>query len=270
MKICYVDEAGCLGSLPSHDSPIQPLFVLAGVVIDSGSLKTVTHHFIHLKKRFYKTSMEVGTHLDMIMREVKGSNIRNDVRSGNRRMSRHSLMFLQELLALLKSMNVVVLGKMFIKGIGCPFNGTSVYTSAIQDICRHFQHYLASTNDTGLIVADSRRKAQNANVSHSVFTQKFGASDSLSNMLEMPLFGHSENHAGIQLADLLCSAILFPMGTYSFCSGIVTSVHVDSNFREIKRMAGGSVEALQYCYSQNSSRRGGIVVSNPNVATRGN
>jgi hypothetical protein len=27
----------------------------------------------------------------------------------------------------------------------------------------------------------------------------------------MPTFGHSENHAGLQLADLVCSALLFPM-----------------------------------------------------------
>ena len=117
MKICYVDEAGCLGSLPSSNSPIQPLFVLLGVVIDSDQLHTVTHEFIHLKNRFYHASMGTGTHLDKINREIEGSNIRGDVRSGNKRTSRHSLTFLREFLSLLKSANVIVFGKMFIKGV---------------------------------------------------------------------------------------------------------------------------------------------------------
>jgi hypothetical protein len=40
----------------------------------------------------------------------------------------------------------------------------------------------------------------------------------------MPLFGHSDNHAGIQAADLLCSAFLFPMATYMYCLGHIKTI----------------------------------------------
>jgi hypothetical protein len=67
-------------------------------------------------------------------------------------------------------------------------------------------------------------------VSHSIFTQKFKAEgDQYPRVLEMPTFGHSNNHVGIQIADLLASALLYPMATCAYCRGHVSNVHVDAN-----------------------------------------
>lgn len=39
MMVFYVDEAGCLGTLPTATSPIQPVFTLAGVILQRERLK---------------------------------------------------------------------------------------------------------------------------------------------------------------------------------------------------------------------------------------
>jgi len=82
------------------------------------------------------------------------------------------------------------------------------------------------------VVADSRRKNQNMDTSHSIFTKIFSNSgNAYPNLLEMPTFCHANNHALIQIADFICSGLLFPMAAYSFCTGYVHNVHVSPQFQ---------------------------------------
>ena len=75
------------------------------------------------------------------------------------------------------------------------------------------------------------------------------------------MFGHSVNHVGIQIADLIASALLFPMATYRYCLGHVQNVHVDSNFGHLTQRYGARLGALQYRYRDSGGRmRGGITV----------
>lgn len=264
MHLCYVDESGCTGCLPSSGSPIQPVFVLAGIVIEQAYLHDLTLDFIALKQEYFPGKRgNSSEYLDWMLVEVKGSELREYIRSEGRDRRRQVMRFLDDLLALLERNKVRIIGKLFIKGIGQPFNGTAVYTSSVQSICAHFQAYLASQQAAGMVIVDSRNKPKNTNVSHSVFTQKFRAQgDHLDRLLEMPVFGHSDNHAGIQLADLLCSAYLFPLATYSYCLGHVQSVHVHMRYSLLKEAFGGRLQKLQYRYCDRTGRwRGGITVS---------
>ena len=54
-------------------------------------------------------------------------------------------------------------------------------------------------------------------VSHSIFTQKFSpAARNYQRLVELPTFGHSENHAGLQICDIVCSALLFPIACFAY------------------------------------------------------
>jgi hypothetical protein len=65
-------------------------------------------------------------------------------------------------------------------------------------------------DDLGFVIADSRMKRVNTQVSHSIFTQKFRTTgDTYDGIVEVPAFSHSDNHAGLELADAICSALLF-------------------------------------------------------------
>ena len=77
----------------------------------------------------------------------------------------------------------------------------------------------------------------------------------------MPTVGHSNNHVMIQIADLLASALLFPLATYGYCLNHVHNVHVDANFGYLIARYGSRLRALQYRYRDATQAwRGGMAV----------
>ena len=139
-----------------------------------------------------------------------------------------------------------------------------VYTSSIQGICTYFEHYLNHADDTGLCIADSRNKFGNVRVSHSIFTQKFShAAENYGRLLELPTFGHSDNHAGLQICDIVCSALLNPIACFAYCTGHVDNVHVQSRAVELRDRYGAQLKDFQYRYrnARTGGYVGGVVVS---------
>lgn len=263
MRICYVDEAGCTGALPSPVSDVQPVFVLAGVDFPQEAIHRVTHEFLHLKKRFYPNLAPRGaTYLEWILTEIKGSELRKGAADPSRNKRRHALGFLHETIALLESERARISGRVWVKAIGHLVNGRSVYTFSLQYICKCLNTQLEAEDDWGLLVCDSRNKALNSLASFSVFTQKFKAGgDGIPRISEMPVFGHSENHAGVQIADVVCSALLFPMAVHAYCRGTVTNLHV-RDYSFIRDKFTERLDALQYRFCENGRGKttGGITV----------
>ena len=247
MRICYVDEAGCTGTLPSRTSDIQHVFVLGGVDLYSRDLAAFTHDFLHLKRRFFPGLASAGSpYLAWILTEVKGADLRRAAVSGSRRQSRHALGVLDAVVGLLERYGARLYGRVWVKEPGSPFNGRSVYTYSLQYVCQWFNDRLAADDEQGMVVCDSRNKALNSIASHSVFTQKFrAAGDRYPRLVEMPAFGHSENHAGVQIADLVCSAFLFPLAVDAYCRGALTSVHV-RDYSVLRSRFAARVQALQF------------------------
>lgn len=176
VRVCYVDEAGCTGALPTALSGIQPVFVLAGVDLDVSAIAPLTDDFLMLKRRFFPNAAEPGAlYLAWILQEIKGADLRRQTVSPSRRQSRHALGFLDAIVRLLEEYEARLYGRVWIKGVGDPFNGRSVYTFSLQYICQWFNERLAAGDERGIVVCDSRNKALNTIASHSVFTQKFRA-----------------------------------------------------------------------------------------------
>lgn len=267
MIACYVDESGDTRSLISSNVDIIPALVIAGIAFSHDHLHDLTFEFLQLKKnmfpRYFSTTRNF---LDYIKKEIKGAAIRKVIAQGNRNERRHHLRFLDEFFNLLEKYEVKVFGRVWIKQIGRHINGRSIYTSSVQDICRHYQHFLSSNDKRGFLIADSRDPGNNANVSHSIFTQKFKAQggDSYNRLIEIPAFGHSENHAGLQIADLLCSAIILPISINTYCTGYISNIHVRPGYIHIKDRYKQRLSKLQYGYIDDSGKpRGGLVVYDP-------
>ena len=264
VHICYIDEAGCTGKLPSATSPIQPIFVIGGIILDQSRIISTTLEYINLKRRFYPNIVpNKSQYLEYMLAEIKGSETRRRAISNARRQSRHALRFLDHFLHLLETQQAKIFCRLYVKGIGAEFYGKAVYTAAMQSLCQTFQNFLEDQGSTGILIADSRNKRLNTIVSHSIFTQKFKVSgDRFNRILELPTFGHSENHAGLQLADLLSSALLFPIAAVTYCFGHVTNVHVNLRHRVLRQQFGVRLKALQYRYEDHDGRwRGGITVA---------
>nr|MDJ0613812.1 DUF3800 domain-containing protein [Rhizobiaceae bacterium] len=175
MKICFVDEAGCTGELVNRNADIQPVFCIGAVVVDQNELVDLTSKYIELKRTFFPRKMNADQYMGNILKEVKGSDIRKRACDRSRNVRRHSIGYIDKLLKLLEEKHAAIFGRVWIKEIGTPINGRSIYTSSIQRICEYFQSYLELNDDVGIIVVDSRLKHLNSQVAHSIFTQKFKA-----------------------------------------------------------------------------------------------
>lgn len=267
MYICYLDEAGCTGALPSANTAIQPIFVLGGIFVAEAAIRPLTLDLLALKRRFFPNLLSATSlHHDWMAAEIKGSDLRRKARSSNRNDRRFAYGVISAGLAILKAHDVQMASRIYAKPIGGSFNGSAVYTSTVQSICSVFQAYLDSKQSRGIVIADSRNKGKNANVSHSIFTQRFrSAGDPYPSLLEVPIFGHSDNHAGLQMMDFLCSALLFPIAAEVCMSAhLVDKTHVSPHYLTLKTKYGSDIKDLQYRYQDpKGCWRGGLTLIDP-------
>lgn len=265
MRVCYVDESGDTRSLENAHSPHAPVCVILGAVFEQSSLQNLTNQFITVKRTTHPHLQGPRVRrLSWILPEIKGADLRRALRTGApRRNRRHAIYFLDHFMTLLEDFEVRIFGRVWVKQVGGECDGKALYSSSMQALCSYFQQHLADVNDEGWVIADSRTPRDNALVSMSIFTQKFKLQgDEYGRILEMPTFGHSQNHAGIQIADLIASALIFPMATYAYCRGYADSVHIDENFGHLTHRYGARLRSLQYRYvDEDGRRRGGLTVN---------
>lgn len=264
MLICYVDEAGGFEA-PNWGLDATPVMLFAGLIIDHRVLPNLTVDFLALKSEFFpKLCLRApGKHLEHMLAEVKGSKVREMLRADSHRKRRHATRFLDEIVELLCRYNVRLVGRLWVKEPTVGIKPRHSYTFAMQDIACHFNHLLVSADDIGFLVCDGRKPNQDAEVSHSLFTQKHQmAGDLLPHVVESPLFGRSENHVGLQLADLVASTLLFPIATRTYCATSCATVHAHPRFDNLKTRYAARLKSLTYVYKDADGRiRGGIVVS---------
>jgi hypothetical protein len=263
MKILYVDEAGGVEA-PTSSASATPLMVIAGVVLDHADLLAITYDYLRLKARFFPGKVKGGRHLlDYVLAEVKGSDVRSLARASSRDQRRHCLGFLDQVVDVLERYGIRIIGRVWVKEVSSSLDPRASYTFAIQDLATHFEHLLASANETGIMLCDGRLHHQDAQVSHSVFTQKHKISgDAYPHILEATMFGRSQNHVGLQLADLFASALIFPMACRTFCATTIPSTHTSPRYDAIKNRYGARLRVLQHRYQDATGRwRGGVVVS---------
>ncbi|MEX2394270.1 MAG: DUF3800 domain-containing protein [Actinomycetota bacterium] len=262
--LCYVDEAGSGEIIPADQSPVAPVFVMLGLIIDAPRIHTLTRQFLELKKRFFPGLVRGGPFLGSVLKEVKGKDLRRSVRQGSRDERRATLGFLDNLIEVIKSVDARLVGRVYAKAIGTPSDEKAMYSFSLQDICRHFQRWLIDSSQEGLVICDSRTKTKNTPVAHSIFTQKFKAGgDEYDRLHEMPTFGHSDNHVGLQVADLVASAFLFPIACRAYCTGHLNSVHTSERYDVLIDRYGRALRELQFRYRDGERWTGGIIVSDP-------
>ncbi len=267
MRILYIDEAGDLGSMPAVPLPSgndQPVLIIGGLIVDVRWLESITQDFLTLKAQWFPGLVgNANHHLDRILSEIKGSDIRRNAIRGSRNQRRHAIGFLEHLLQLLDKYKVKLLSRIWVKPLGQRFDGRAVYTSSIQALYTYFDNHLVQSQDLGFCVADSRDYAKNVSVAHSIFTQKFQISTSFyDRVIELPTFGHSQNHAGIQICDILCSSLLNPIAAEAYCTGFVQNVHVSPGAAALRQRFGPALRTMQHRYQDPFGKwSGGVVVS---------
>jgi uncharacterized protein DUF3800 len=257
-----MDEAGGGEPLRAAEPNSTPALIMLGVVIDQACLAALTPDFIQAKRRFFPGLFRNDGFLESVLREIKGNELRNKLRTGSSREKGAALGFLHETIRLLEACGAALIGRVWIKEPEKRLREKAIYGFSVQDICRHFHHLLVATDDAGLLILDSRTKSQNTPVAHTVFTRKFKSNgDEFPRIIEMPTFGHSDNHVGVQIADLV-SGVVFAMATRTFCGGLTGNVHCHPAYDALKQQFGQRIRQLQYRYTDHKGdRRGGLVVN---------
>lgn len=263
MQICFIDEAGDLGELGDPPAPNdQPVLVIAGLFVGAATLGGLTADYLDLKQRFFHDLNYPSTRwLDRILPEIKGVGLRKHAIRGSARKRRRAIGFLDHIMSLLRRYDVRLVARVWVKGRGSQFDGTAVYTSSIQGLCTYFEHYLTERDCWGLCIADSRSKSKNLRVSHSIFTQKFRTPPNYERLVELPTFGHSDNHAGLQICDIVCSGLLYPIACYAYCTRHVNNVHVQPGASRLRSRYGRQLKELQHRYLDRGRYVGGVTVA---------
>ena len=230
------------------------------MILHKDHLVSLTREFLALKRQF-NPGIPVRYEMDIARHEVKGADLRRDIRKGTRNARRYVQGFVDKVIALLETHGVRFVSRIYIKKPGVIFDGRATYTASVQGIFESFQEFLSEHKSLGFVVADSRTPHLNSIVSHSIFTQKFRAKgDPYNLILEMPVFGHSENHAMLQIADFISSTLLYPIATNVYCAGHVKSVHVHPKDKLIKERYALRLRKMTYRYFDGKRTKGGITI----------
>ncbi len=260
MYLCYIDESGGFEA-PGSGPGATPLMLFAGLIVSADAVSPLTVDLVALKRKFYPGRAD--KRLDYLRVEIKGADLRSAIRSTSRRRQRHAFGVLDGVVALLERYDVRLVGRIWIKEAANALDPGPTYSFAIQDIARHFNHFLVVEDSQGIVLCDSRRHRQDAQVAHSLFTLKYKRSgDGLPRLVEPTVFGQSENHAGLQIADLVAAGLLFPMASRVYCAGHVPGTDVKRRLDVVRTRYAARLRPRQYLYRDAEGRmRGGIVVS---------
>jgi len=261
VHVCYLDESGGYEP-PDSSSDATPVMVILGLVVDAASVAALTRDFLALKRKHFPGRFTAPHALSHILVEVKGSELLQMTRSSSRNKRRQAERFRGELLDLISAHNGRILGRVWVKEPGKSMDPVASYCYAVQDIAMHFSQYLQVKGAEGVLIADGRTHAANVGVAHSIFTQKWRtAGDPYPFMREVPLFAQSDNHAGLQVADLVSSSLVFPMAAAAYCKPRAGAAHSSSRYADVQKVFGSRLQGLQYRYRDETGRwRGGLVV----------
>lgn len=272
MQLCYVDESGTAQTLLESDPAQQPVIVIAGVSLPEADLTTITHEWIDLKARFFPAIAATGHGwLDAILQDIKGNKIRSRFRArASTRQKQHSTGLVDGTLKILERHDAKILGRIWIKPLRAEHNSISLYATSLQFICAAFDSGLPGP-ERGMVVVDSQTYWHNHQLAHSMFTQRFGKHPRHRGLVDMPVFGHSDNHAGLQIADLLCSAVLAPIACIAYAGTYAAwNQHCDPGYIDIRERFGQRLQALtfEWPHPQTGKASSSVVVSDP-VGRRG-
>ncbi|MBC3986629.1 DUF3800 domain-containing protein [Streptomyces sp. AC536] len=263
MYLCYIDESGTAQVLNPDVPDSVPVMVIGGFTVPEELLTALASDFIELKKRFRPELRTRPTLRDVVHHEVKGETLRKSFRRTGRKQRRAAHGFLDHLLNLLEQHHCTVLARVWVKQNSVVYDEEDLYASSIAVLCKSFENYLAERAASGIVVLDSRNPSDNAGSVHGITARKFSKDgDELPHLPESPVFGHSNTHLGLQIADLLVSAILAPSAAATYAADLVGNVHCDPRFAEVRERHCPRLGKLQYRYQDGQGKwTGGIVVS---------
>ncbi|MFJ8309573.1 MULTISPECIES: DUF3800 domain-containing protein [unclassified Streptomyces] len=263
LHLCYLDESGTGQVLNPAVADSVPVMAIGGFTVPDSQFKALAWDFIALKKQFRPELRKAPTLSQVVHHEIKGETIRKSFRRPGRNQRRMAHGFLDHLLTILEQRECTVMARIWVKQDGAINDDTAMYAASVNALCANFEHFLAERSSSGIAVLDSRNPSDNADNVHCVTTRKFAkGGDPLPHLPESPVFGHSNTHLGLQIADLLVSAVLAPAAAVTYAGDLTGNVHCHPGFVEVRDRHCPRIRKLQHRYQSSTGKwTGGVVVS---------
>ncbi|MBH5334305.1 DUF3800 domain-containing protein [Streptomyces pactum] len=263
MYLCYFDEAGNGQVVTAEKPDSQPAMVIGGFAVPEARLHALVRGFMELKRSYMPCLAKEGVRpLQVIRHELKGDTVRRKYRHGGRNHARWADRLISDLLSLLEEHDCRVLARAWVLREDTVNDAEGMYLSSVRSLCEDFEHYLAQRGGQGVAVLDSRSYVKNVKNVDCVTAEKFRqGADRLPHLAEAPVFGHSDTHAGLQIADLVVWGILFPAVCTTYADDLTWNVHCHPGHAAAREHCP-RLGRLQYRYEVRPGKwTGGVVVS---------
>ena len=227
-----------------------PVLVVAGLIVPGDHVRDLVWDFLQLKKRFNPSLATASWLSDVIRYEVKGADLRADIRSGRSRRTSRAIGIIDRTFELVERRGCRLVARAMVKTLDRPVDDKAAYVSNIGWICKTFHQYLEnSDHQQGLVILDSRTKVKNTPNADVVTTQVFKhGGNPLPRLVEVPVFGHSDSHVVLQIADVIVSAVLFPAVCSAYCADLIWNHHAHGKYEDIRWRYGTRLKNLQFRY----------------------
>jgi hypothetical protein len=263
--LSYIDEAGNGQTLDPRCAQAPPLMVIGGVIVPHDRLRALTIDFIAMKKKFDPALARLPQLSDVIRAELKGSNVRQNLRSHRRNARRRGYGIVDHLVAMLERHQCRVLARIWVKEEGVGVNEAAMYGSSVAALCENVDRYVASQSrqERAMMILDIRTRHKDVGNVHCITTRKYRkGGDVLPAIAESPVLGHSDTLVGLQVADLLVSSLLFPAACAAYAEDLEWNAHCHPEYAEVRERYMPRIAGLQYRYRTETGKwTGGVVVS---------
>ena len=153
-------------------------------------------------------------------------------------------------------------GRVLVKCPGEVYSPASTYPSAVAVMAETFSRELSELGASGLMVLDSQTKVKNEGNVHTITTRRSRhGGGAFPELLESPLFGHSDTHPVLQIADIVASGLVYPAACAAYADPDGSTPHLSPAYGLVRDAFGPRLARLEYVYANDEgARRGGFHV----------
>ncbi|MDR0592728.1 MAG: DUF3800 domain-containing protein [Bifidobacteriaceae bacterium] len=257
MRICYGDEAGETAVYDPSEPTSTPVFVLAAITVDTARADRLLMDYLALKSA-YDPALKGRLLADVIQHEVKGARLRRAIRSEDSpRSARRAIIYLDRALRLLEVSGCRIMGRVLVKRAGEEYSPAATYPSAVAELAETFNDQLTAGGERGLVILDAQTKVKNQGNVHTITTRRYRkGGNAYPGLIESPVFGHSDTHVMLQLADLVASALVYPAAIAAYLEPDQGDPQRSPAYQTVRELFGRRLANLEWRFTDGQTFRG--------------
>jgi len=144
-------------------------------------------------------------------------------------------LLMDHVLGLLENYACHICGRVLVKKPGELYSATSTYPSAVADLATTLDCQACASQKQALMILDAQTKVKNEVNVHTITTRRFRhGGNAFPSFVESPVFGHSDTHVLLQLADIVASALIYPLACVAYLPTIPGDAHRDPSYLNIR------------------------------------